>query len=146
MAKKPPQLYTAPLLDMVYTLPWPISANNSKMPVKRGKFARLITTPNARKWKDEANRILNRQAVQWCEVLVNLPTKHQYEIRLDLYPPSLRGDLANAEKLTIDAIKDAGIIKGDSMKWLVDLRLSLASPDPENPRVLAWITVKGATL
>jgi len=96
-----------------YVLPWPPSANNSKIPVslrskKTGKqVQRQISTSNLKAYKREVVRI-----AQACLVPVHGVT----HVRIDVYPPSRhRRDVANLEKAPVDALVQAGALDDDCL-------------------------------
>ena len=117
----------------IFSLPWPPSANNSKMPVRMGKAARMVSTPKLRAYHAECLRILDELDMP--------PMEPPYTVQLELHPPTKRKfDLANFEKAPVDALVKSGLISDDCHIN----RLTLVRGDKfRGGRVIVTITDEG---
>lgn len=110
------------------TLPWPPSVNAAFNPNPNGRG--MILSSDARKFKKRVkNSILTGGQMFAGPVWIELA----------LHPPHRRGDIDNYIKATVDAIKDAKIIKSDNMTCVVGHIAFLAEVDPANPRIIATV-------
>jgi len=101
-------------------LPWPPSANNSKMPItvrssKTGKrVQRQVSTHELKTYKRAVMRIVALSCAH--------QVSGQVRVRIDVQEPDRRRrDIANIEKAPIDALVDAGVIEDDCL--IDDLRI-----------------------
>jgi Holliday junction resolvase RusA-like endonuclease len=46
-----------------------------------------------------------------------------------------RDNIQSAAKFVLDGLVLAGVIRGDSQRWVTDLTHEIAEPDPKNPRI-----------
>ena len=92
----------------VFALPWPPTANNSKIPKRGGKG--MVSTPELRAFQLVASIKLRQQ---WPQ---GHPMKPPYDVLLVFCPPKnvSRFDLGNYEKAPLDALTKAGVIEDDS--------------------------------
>lgn len=117
--------------SVTYTLPWPISLNQYRLPiVMRGsngkQTARLTTSPAGRKYKSEAQSALVEQGI----VII---TGHVKITEWFYCKTNARYDIDNMKKATRDALVETGVITDD---YLVVHDEGFKMPkDPENPRV-----------
>ena len=89
----------------ILTMPWPPSANNSKIPVKRGKFTRMASSPALREY-----HLLVAILFQGKIKTLAPP----YSVRLDIYEPDRRHrDIANLEKAVVDSLVKAEVMEDD---------------------------------
>ena len=102
-------------------LPFPPSANTSKMP----RHGRLISTPELREYKMICSMLLAGHE--------KMPPG-RYGCCVEFQAADRRRrDIANFEKHAIDAVVKAGIIKDDCL--IDDLRLIRLEPDKNDPAV-----------
>ena len=97
----------------VYELPWPPSANNSKIPVelrskKTGKkVRRQVPTAQLKRYKKTVVLIARARL---------RPIVGIVDVCIDVYPPDRRRrDIANIEKAPVDALVQAGAIADDCL-------------------------------
>jgi len=92
---------TAPRVE-VFALPWPPSANTSKIPVR----GRMVSTPKLRAY--------HTACVLHLGTLDIPPMLPPYEVTLEFHEPDRRRrDVANLEKAVCDSIVKAGIMEDD---------------------------------
>lgn len=89
-------------------LPWPPTANNSKIPVRYGKRARMISTDELRAYHTLAKFTILKAHIK--------PLDPPYQVTVVFHPPKNvnRFDLGNYEKAPVDALKKGGLISDDS--------------------------------
>lgn len=103
----------APPMTARYVLPWPPSANNSKMPVamrsrKTGRHvARQVSTDDLRSYHAAA-MLIARASLK--------PISGPVEVHIDLLEPSFHArDITNFEKAPMDALVKVGAIEDDCL-------------------------------
>ena len=101
----------------------PISTNqlrqSAKVKTKNGIVFRMIDSPAHVKWKQSASIALNQGLSS--KIIKPLPGLFSVDVYLYHYGRfSTSSDLTNRDKCVMDALTDAGIIKGDSTKSFVE--------------------------
>jgi crossover junction endodeoxyribonuclease RusA len=130
------------------TLPYPLSANRYRRPVKVGKHIRIVPTTEAKAFHKDI-------AARWRDQGVRVPLAGRMHIDVKLYPArpldwqkrmrkegatwerTVRCiDIDNANKVLLDALKDVAI---EDDKWVRRLTPERMEPDDE-ARVMVTIT------
>ena len=89
----------------VLTVPWPPSANNSKMPIKGKRGVRMVSTEALREYHLLIARLFSGKIT---------PVAPPYYVKLDIYEPDRRHrDIANLEKAVVDSLVKAGVMEDD---------------------------------
>ena len=94
-------------------LPFPVSVNNIYKPQRYGGGARIVLTKEARAYRERVIGMLKH---------VGRPLEGRLSIRIKLVPPAAWAshekrygfDIANYEKLMVDAMQDAGVMQNDN--------------------------------
>lgn len=96
------------MYDFQFKLPWPPTVNHFHMPVKMGKYARCIKSPDVKKYQTRVIRHLDKLG------LTNLKIKNQILIDLILHPKTAhKYDCSNFLKAYEDALEKGGFIVND---------------------------------
>ena len=85
----------------ILTLPWPPSANNSKMPIR----GRMVSTKKLREYHLLVAMLFKGKVK---------PMDPPYHVTLDMYEPDRRRrDLSNFEKALVDSLVQWGLLQDD---------------------------------
>jgi Holliday junction resolvase RusA-like endonuclease len=105
---------------LTLVLPWPPSVNHMYRP-GAAHGSRILT--------DEAKSF--RSAVQVLAWQLGRPwLEGPIEMRLDLHPPSRRGDIDNVAKLVLDSLQHAGFYENDRMVDILILQRHASKTEP----------------
>lgn len=108
---------------MTITLPYAPSANNYRVPIKLGKFVRLILSKEARTYFAKAEAIIKAAQL----------TPLEGPVRLDfaVYRPRRSGDLTNRLKIAEDCLKGHAYHDDEQVEHVTARRFE----DKLNPRI-----------
>lgn len=101
----------------------PVSTNqlrqSATVKTRNGVVVRMIDSPAHVKWKKSASIALNQGLKNG--IIKPLPGKFMVDVHLYHYGRfSTSSDLTNRDKCVMDALTEAGIIKGDSTKHFLE--------------------------
>lgn len=94
------------------TLPWPISVNAYKMPIRKGRILVMVLTPRARKYRLDVAEAIAKQLGRRTLTPYETPVQLDIELR----PPDRRvRDISNHIKTCEDGLVSAGVLRDDSL-------------------------------
>jgi crossover junction endodeoxyribonuclease RusA len=98
---------------LTLVLPWPLSANHSKVPIQRDGKVFMVSAKATRQYYKDVWAVVCTAAQigqAW-----GFARCFRLAVTLEVFPPTKgRFDICNAEKLVVDALVKAGVLADDS--------------------------------
>ena len=118
-------------MNIQLTLPWPVSENQYRRAIVRGRYAQNIISAKGRDYQAAVRKAL---AGLPSAVRAMLPLQEKLSLSIDFYRPDKhRRDLDNLLKCLFDSLTQGGFWADDSLAYVLNVRWANDDDEPCKP-------------